>query len=146
MKNKNNNYFTQQIQKYGKEFLSMKNPDIIEREAPRIFRELAQGKINLTTYGYHFLDSQFLHSLIKAASEQFTINNISFKGVELLIYQSNMNMQRVEQSVIDVYMMYKRRVEAYDIILRGLNALKISKDLNYLVLVVQKLQEYKYAL
>ena len=147
---KNNNkkgkdYFSQSIERYGGEdFLRFKNAAEIEREAPRIFRDLARGNVNIHKFGYMFLNNQFLSSLIKSANENYEFYNISYQGVNTLMYHIINNGMVIDNKITNTLNQHKVKCEAYSVILRYLNALQSSQDLNYLPLLVNALSQYKY--
>lgn len=83
---RNRNYFTMSIEKYHTEdFLKYKNPRELEQDAIKIFRELAQGKINIDEYGEYFYNQALLHALINIATNQYWFYEYSFRGLNNLV-------------------------------------------------------------
>ena len=50
---KENNFFTQNIDRYGENFLDYINARGIQNASINIFRGIAKGKINLDKYGHY---------------------------------------------------------------------------------------------
>lgn len=145
--NKNqNNFFSQNIRKNGENFLDLKNSKTMQRDAPRIFREIARGNIDLLKYGHYFLDMQFLESLIVTANNEFIFHNISYAGVMNLIASATMHREQVDVAVTQVLETHKRRAEAYNIIFNYLTMLKNTRDLNYIYALANNLSPYKFDL
>ena len=65
-----NNYFKQNIEKMGDEFISLITPDQIQNQSKRIVKELVKGDIELEAYGQYFLDLKFLDNLIIGISNE----------------------------------------------------------------------------
>lgn len=84
-RNNNNNYFTQQIQQDGTNFLASRNAYQIQQAAPRIFRELAQGRIDIEKNLEYFKNIYFLNNCIDYATKKYDYYNISRFAVQTLI-------------------------------------------------------------
>lgn len=65
---KKSNYFENNIQKYGVDFLDYKSAEEIQRDAKFIFRDMVYGNINYEKHGMYFMESRFLEQLIIVAS------------------------------------------------------------------------------
>ena len=69
--NRQNNYFSQQVQKNGESFLNQKTPRDMAQDAERIFRDLVRGKVDLSQYGGYILNPSLLETLITKAGERY---------------------------------------------------------------------------
>lgn len=139
--NNNNNYFSQNIQKFGKDFLNYKTPRDIEFESGKIFREISQGKIDIAKYGQYFLNQQFLESCIASANNKFMFHNISFTGLNFMII-NDINAAQ-DMSVLAVTDQHRRSAEAYYIILQVLNTVKVTYDYSYLFGLYDQIRNYR---
>lgn len=139
--NNNNNYFTQNIQKFGKDFLLYKNAKELEQESNKIFRELARGRVDLEKHGHYFLNQQFLESCIVNAYNKYTYHNISFTGINYFVI--NQPGAGQDMNIITVLEQHRRSAEAYCIILQTLNTIKSTYDYSYLYGLYDKLKNYR---
>lgn len=139
---KNNNqkrsYFKEQQQKLGSDFIERKTAQDIQRDAIRIFRDIANGRINVQSDQMFFTNKQFLENCIAAAQSQYTEANINYQGVCMLLAYGNHPLvaQIVEKNM--------RKRDAYLIILNGLNAIKMTGDTQYLYIMRSQLKDYRF--
>lgn len=142
--NNNNNYFAKNIREKGPDFIHYKNARELTNDAPKIFREIARGQIDLMKYGEYFLDPQFLECCLQAAYNKYSFHSISQSGVDMLI-TANMNQGiMIDNTMVAVKESHKRTAEAYCIIWNTLNGLKLNQDLSNLFVLASQLQNYKY--
>jgi len=59
-----NNYFKQNIDKFGEQFVSLVTPEQIQGQVKRIIKELVKGEIEFEKYGKYFLDLKLIDNLI----------------------------------------------------------------------------------
>ena len=136
--NRRSNYFQQNVQKFGENFISRKNPAELELDAIRIFRDIARGNIDVQKDGPYFLDTQFLESCLTAANLKLNLHTTNYNGVLMLVNNnlgSSMTMSILEYN--------KRCMEAYTIIYNHLMNIKATKDINYLTTMVGNLRNYR---
>jgi hypothetical protein len=136
---KENNFFTQNIDRYGENFLDYINARAIQNASINIFRGIAKGKINLDKYGHYFTFNQFLEPCIESARAKYLLYSVSYRGVECLIRSGISSADVV--SVLDYH---KRCFEAYSIILQELNNIKVDKDVSHLYIMANKLSQYRF--
>jgi hypothetical protein len=138
-KRQQNNYFTNSIKQGGENFLDFKNSNDMKRDAIRMFRDLARGKINIAAHGHYLLNNQFLESCIAACQDKLEYHGISYKGISYMVSGTG------EQSapVMAVLDFHRRASEAYTIIMNGLLAIKATGDANHLVTIVSNLNNYR---
>lgn len=128
----NFNYFKNNIERFGDEFLAYKNSTDLKREAPIIFRQIASKKIDLESYGHFFLEKQFLQSCIDVAIEKIRFHGASADGLRFLISASTSNGLYYDPYCDEVLRKHINTCNAYNIVYGYLNQLKMSQDLNYL--------------
>jgi len=126
------NYFTQNIQKFGEEFLLFKNSKDFEREAPIIFRQLARRQIDLGRYGHYFLEKQFLESCINVANQKVLFHSASATG--LFFYIDNMNKANlyIDPYYLVVHKSHSETAQAYNVVQSNLTMLRDTENLNHL--------------
>jgi len=137
----NNNWFKTSAQKFGPDFLRTMNADLMQRGAASLFRDLARGNINVEEHGNYFLDQQLLDNCIIAASTKFTLHSVNYAGVNMLVAAS---AQPPDPSVYAVLEHNKKSAAAYDVIVKGLTALHITRDLGHLVVMIANLRDFRY--
>lgn len=76
-----NNYFKQNIDKFGDEFVSQIPPDQIQGQAKRIVKELIKGEIEFEKYGKYFLDLKFLENLILGITNELNENSVCYSAI-----------------------------------------------------------------
>lgn len=81
-KNNQKNFITQQIQQQQDGiWIDNINPDIIQRNAKRIVKEIVNNKYNYEQIGHYFLDLKFLDNLIEGIKYELEINTLYFNAV-----------------------------------------------------------------
>ena len=132
------NYFSQNIQRFGENFLRQKNANELEMDSIRIFRDIARGNIDPEADGKYFLEPQFLESCISGASLKLNLFTTNYNGVLMLV-----NSGVSDQMTISILEYNKRCMEAYTIIYNHLNNIKVTGDTNYLVTMSNNLRNYR---
>lgn len=126
------NYFSQNIQKMGEEFLSFKNSKDFEREAPAIFRQLARRQIDLGKYGHYFLERQFLESCINVANQKVLFHSASANGIYFYIDTMNKANIQVDPYYLVVHKAHSETSQAYSVVYQHLVALRDTENLGHL--------------
>lgn len=138
------NYFSQNIERYkDRDFLKYKTPRDFENESIQIFRQLAQGRINVEEHGIYFLEPQFIESLMGSAMTKYNFHRISFDGVTMLVQSFNVYGNQAPQDVMIVLESHRRTCEAYSLIYNGLNAIKMTGDPTNLYQLVNSLSGFR---
>lgn len=132
-------YFQQNVQRFGPNFLDMKNAEQMQRDAIKIFRDIAMGNINIETDGVYFMNQQLLTCLIKEAQSALNVHIIHCNGATALLYTG-----QNDPSVRAVLESDQRSAQAYKILYDGLCALAATGDLNYLLVMTNNLRNYRY--
>lgn len=140
---KQNNYFEQQINRYGDNFLIYKNPAELQMDAIKVFRDLVRGKIDVREYQEYFSNPQFLESCILSASQKFALHNISYNGVNMLVQtmqSQNIPIDQMHTAVLDYH---QKASEVYSIILNGLQNYKVTGNIEILIGVVPMTRPFR---
>ena len=132
-------YFQQNVQRFGTNFLETKNAEQMQRDAVKVFRDIAMGNINMETDGAYFLHPQFLASCIKEAQSMLNIHIVHCNGGTALIYAG-----QADEMVRSVLERDQRSAQAYKILYDGLCALSATGDLNYLSVLTNNLRNYRF--
>lgn len=126
------NYFSTSIEKYKTEdFLKYKNPRELEQDAIKIFREMAQGRIDIDEYGDYFYNQALLNSLINIANSQYWYYEYSFRGLNILITQA-MQSNQYDSYMTIVMEEHKNCRDAYQAAYHCFNNFKTTMDMDCL--------------
>ena len=91
----NRNYFAQQIQKGGENFLASKTPRDLANDSERIFRDLVRG-FDVRQYSEYILNTALLETLIIKAAEKYNywwaIKTAIDNYINLMNYQKQNNV------------------------------------------------------
>jgi len=129
--NKQNNYFTSMIAKYGgkEDFVVFLKPEQIQRAAKeRIFREMARGQIDYGQFGKYYLDGKFLENLIVAANNELVNSQVIVQALywyDLYVSVGDLNVARVRTRQQNLAFIY-------DCIYTRLYQVKMTGDIGYL--------------
>lgn len=142
-----NSYFTQQYNAMGEDFVNFKNSQDIKRDSYKIFRDLANGAIDLSKHGKCFNDPVFLGVLINVAYEKMSYHYASQLGLEIFINNSLMNNMQVEGFIYEAYSSHQRSAEAYSLIYQCLSNINITHDyVSQLSTLIPLLNQYRFSL
>jgi len=136
-----NNYFTQQIQRNGVNFLDTARDDNLARDCVRIFRDLSRGNINIADYGDYFLNPRLISAAISTAYSKQVLYGTSKAAMELLINIPMCEQQYPTAPIILNH--YSRLFEAYSIILDNLIALKNTRNIDFLYTLTSNISKYR---
>ncbi len=144
-KGKRSNYFSRNIDRFGENFLSIKTPADLYRDAAQIFRDFAQGNIDIPDYEKYFKDTQFISLLIQQAYIKWEFHNISTLAV-----QAMMNNPQVMQAypldlnkVTGVLNSHSSSASAYMIIYNFLTEFVNVGDIQRLTVMCGQLRSYR---
>ena len=132
------NYFTQNVQRFGDNFLRQKNANELEMDSIRVFIDIARGNSDVENDGKYFLEPQFLESCISGASLKLNMFTTNYNGV-LMLVNSGVN----DTMTVSILEYNKRCMEAYTIIYNHLNNIKVTGDINYLATMANNLRNYR---
>lgn len=134
------NYFTQNIQNKGEDFLQKKNAAELKQDAYRVFLDLAKGKIDPERDAEYILYPPFVEAAIALAEEKFLMSIISRDGVSMLISAYGNNVGNETRAVLDHH---TKAAEGYNLILGCLNQLKYTGDIHYIYSTVSQLRQFR---
>lgn len=161
------NWFAQQRQKYGPDFMNVLNPKIMEQGAATIFRDMSRGNFDINIDGPCFLNAQFILACTQLATTKMQLHGTHMMGnqARAMIYQYFMKYG-VDNSNPDLVALYnatrfqdERAVqtanmvstydikcyEAWNLIYNTMNQLQITGDPNVLIPLIGSLsRNYKY--
>lgn len=122
-----NNYFKQNIDKFGDEFVSLVTPDQIQGQAKRIVKEIVKGDIELEKYGKYFLDLKFIDNLIIGISCELDDYSLYSTAVSFykMYYPNTPNITIRENHL-------QALCYIYGVILSKLQAVKETQNIGYL--------------
>lgn len=109
---KQRNYFTNNIERYGDNFIEQFDAKKLRMDARRVFSDIAFGKIDYDKYWQYFTNSLFINALIDVANTEYVIHSTSQYAMEeyTKIYGTNPQF-----SAIMTY--HRRNAEAHYILL-----------------------------
>lgn len=144
-KGKRSNYFSRNIDRFGENFLSIKTPADLYRDAAQIFRDFAQGNIDIPDYEKYFKDTQFISLLIQQAYIKWEFHNISALAVQAMMN----NPQMVQAYPLDlnkvtgVLNSHSSSASAYMIIYNFLTEFVNVGDIQRLTVMCGQLRSYR---
>lgn len=137
-KKKRENYFQQNINKSGRNFMDTMPLDKMKSDCVRVFRELARGFIDINDYGDYFYNQSFLGSCINVAQTKFNFHSISAMGVYCLIVN---NIQA--ENAHAIYDHHNNAAIGYMTIINALTEFRVTGDKYILVNLVLNLAPYR---
>lgn len=115
-------YFDRQCQSKGKDFLNMKSPGEIQKDARKcIFKDMAFGNIDYEKYGSYFMDATFLEQLIVVAYDEMENHRIKYTALKDL----DIKMPG-DQRIVSLCSLEARLTQAFEIIHMYLSTVKAS--------------------
>lgn len=144
-KGKRSNYFSRNIDRFGENFLSIKTPADLYRDAAQIFRDFAQGNIDIPDYEKYFKDTQFISLLIQQAYIKWEFHNISTLAVQAMMNNPQM-MQAYPldlNKVTGVLNSHSSSASAYMIIYNFLTEFVNVGDIQRLTVMCGQLRSYR---
>ena len=138
-----NNYFTAMNLKYKRsDFVFYLKPEQIQKSAKeRIFKEMIQGRIDYTVFGFYFNDSKFLENLLIAAQDEL-INNSTIRDALVFLNQAYPG----NQNVINLISRYDSLSRVYTVLTDKLNFVKSTGNVGYLSDIQYVLAAYRNTL
>lgn len=139
---KRKNYFAQQIQNNGVDFIEKLRDDQLQRDSIRIFRDIARGNISIDEYGEYFLNPKLINAAISAAYSKFVLFGTSKVALELLMNTPGKSAEFPDAPQIFSY--HLKGYEAYSLILNTMTNLKNTNNIEYLYVMANNLTKYRY--
>lgn len=126
-KNPNNKYkaqpsfFQVQEQKLGIGFINKMTTDFVQKNALKVFKDIATGNINLEKDIEYFNKYDFVYNLLMAANNNANYNYYSYYGlVNSPAYQTDLGMQSIATQHYESYVLYQRIATHLNNILKGI--------------------------
>lgn len=117
---KRKNYFSDNIQRNGENFLQQFDAKKLRNDARRIVMDIAFGNIDFDEYGIYFSDPQLINALIDVVYTKLVIHSTSFNGLDFM-------SKSVSSSDIENIKRYHRRLaEAYQLFYDYFTSIKAS--------------------
>lgn len=137
-----NNYFTQNVQRNGENFLAEARPEQLSRDAIRIFREMTQGKINYQDCEQYIGDPTMLSTLISVSYNRWVECSYIFESVNYYVTQNAAAGFTVDSGYISVMEKYKSMRDVYAIINCGLQTYFNTRNVGDLISMGNNLNKY----
>lgn len=133
-----NNYFKQNISKYGDQFISLVTPDQIQGQAKRIVKELVRGQIEFEKYGMYFLDLKFLDNLIIGITNELDDVSLYYQAVNFyrMYFPATPNITIRENHLYALCYIYNT-------VLSRLQAVRSNQNVGYLADISALLYNYR---
>lgn len=81
-------FFDSMMNQYGENWLVGLTVESIQKQADRIFKEMAKGQIDYEKFGQYFLDGKLLENLIIAAGNELEVNTLLCNSLSYYSYAS----------------------------------------------------------
>ena len=121
------NYFKQNIDRLGEDFIALTPPEQIQGQAKRIVKELVKGDIELEKFGQYFLDLKFLDNLIIGIKNELD---------EQSLYSVAVSEYRINHPDIPNIGYRENHLQVlcyiYSVVLAKLQAIKCDRNIGYL--------------
>lgn len=132
-KKRPSNYFVNNIERIGENFLDYKNSKDIYYDCPNIFRQLGKRQIELDKYGHFFFDIPFLENCIAACEQRAYFSGVSFNGMYTFC-QVNYIQNRIPipEQINNVMDTHKNSWRVYSTIAYYLRCMRQSGNIQYL--------------
>lgn len=117
---KRKNYFSDNIQRNGENFLQQFDAKKLRNDARRIIMDIAFGNIDFDEYGIYFSDPQLISALIDVVYTKLVIHSTSFAGLEYL------SREMTNSDIESIKRYHRRLTEAYQLFYDYLTQIKTS--------------------
>lgn len=125
------NYFQQNIAKFGQNFIRSKSVKDIQKDAKRrLFKDMVYGNIDYDEYGIYFTDPQFIDNLIVVAHTLQEEHAVIANGLRLMAGTGNAIASQL-------YVRHSNVAYVFSVIEYNLGMVKANNyDIRYLVNIV----------
>ena len=108
--NKRKNYFSDNIQKFGENFLQQFDAKKLRTDAKRVISDIAFGNIDFDDYGIYFSDPQFISAIIDVIYTKLSIHGTSYAALEHMSHEITSsdieNIKRYHRRLMEVYSLF----------------------------------------
>ena len=138
------NYFQNGVNLFGDDFIQRKSPLDIQRDAKKIFSDLAYGNIDIQRDAKYFTDVNFLINLKQVAYDNWCYHAFTFDGMKQIINQSSAT--QIDEHFIRTCEIHKNCMAAYNIVVHYIDNMLQDKGVTInLTQMVQELQSFRSA-
>lgn len=125
-------YFSQNVEKFGPDFLKKKRPDELKRDAIRIFRDIAHSRGYVGQIGQYFTAGyyNFVKIMREAANAMLVEENAVVVGLSTYVKNMQDMGTQPDAAVLDSFNSHKGKLKALQIINTGLDNILVVIDLN----------------
>ncbi len=142
-----NSYFEKQYNAYGENFTNFKTSRDIEFESNKIFRDLANGLIDLEKHGKAFEDPEFVGVLREVAYRKMIYHQATKIGLETYISSMQYQGIQVDNYLYQVCGDHARSLEAYTLLFQAFSNIQLNHDyMAVLPVLMPLLNQYRTAL
>lgn len=138
---KQKNYFTNNIERFGDNFIEQFDAKKLRMDARRVFSDIAFGRIDYDKYWQYFTNSLFINALIDVANTEYIIHNTSYMAMDCYARQYGTNPQF---SAVMTY--HRRNAEAHSILLQAFMNIRSNRftveSVSSLKVLSNKMKEY----
>ena len=139
-KNFNNPSYFQKLSTSGFS-VEQKTVDQIQRDTPKIFRDMAYRNVDYDRYVNDFLNANFLNVCIQSAYIKKSESELLVQSLSLLIYQG------VYNAIVEkLYQKHSQRVVFYSLLQEGLMMFRMDGNVITLKNLGDKLFQLRYCL
>lgn len=128
MAKNNNSYFAQMRSQRGEDWLITISNENILSATKRIVRDMIRGSIQYEKDGAVFLDTRFMENFLIGIREQLKINMMNYTGCAYY-YQYYPNTPDMGGHIFTL----QCNIKIYQVILNKLEAVKMTRDIGYLI-------------
>lgn len=124
-------YFSQNVEKFGPDFLKRKRPDELKRDAIRIFKDIAHSKGYVGGIGVYFTNNYNFVKIMRDASNAMQVEeNAIVLGLSTYVKNMQDMGTQPDEHIIHQHNDHKGRLKALTIIGMGLDSIITIIDLN----------------
>ena len=136
------NFFTQQIEQNGDDFLDKMRPYEISNSCDRIISELARGKCNLAQVGPYIANPQLLNPLIIHCGEQYNINEVIRSSLDFTSRAATLQHKEIPPLHVKLSEEHRCKSLLYAACLNKLQELKNNGNPEILASLVMEIRPY----
>jgi hypothetical protein len=144
-KNKsNNNYFTRAAQQGGKDFIETTNIEQLQRDAVKIFRDLAANRIDVQRCQEYLTNDRLAGVLEQQAYITSIYNTEIYNSIDYRIRGMEWNHQIVSSYLMSLRDEWACREAVYQIIYSKLQEFKVTKDVNVILSMIYEIRKNRW--
>lgn len=143
-KKKGPNYFEMNIRSFGENFLERKTPLDIQKDAKKIFMDLAHGNIDIDRDAIYFTNVNFLINLIQVATDNYWYHMYTSVGMKQILQSTQ--AKQIDAVFVRIMERHDYTAKAYSILITYLtNILNNKGAIINLTNLMRELHSFKGA-